>query len=160
MIGQSYNIQIQDRSKTDGKISTTLLIMFHEEAHRAVASNYWSFWQSQQKDPQQARAVDIDVHRCNGVQNITWSAFDRISFEWDGKRGANITVRFNCLSTDFSRIKGVKGIPLRLCMESKMQDMIEGVYCRIKLFRDKVSCICCPTSIRPCLNDVFVGCRT
>lgn len=69
-------------------------------------------------------------------------------------------IRFNCLSTDFSRIKGVKGIPLRLQIESEQahpfvtatattshhlrqhhhqpHPYIEKTYCRIKLFRDKV----------------------
>lgn len=54
------------------------------------------------------------------------------------------------MSTDFSRIKGVKGIPLRLQIESDQQHPMslmeqtppttsspERTYCRIKLFRDK-----------------------
>jgi hypothetical protein len=90
----------------------------------------------------------IDLTRSNGAQVIECRQFDRVSFKWFGKLGASVHVRFNCLSTDFSRIKGVKGIPLRLQIESEQVDnhqqnaMIrhhpERTYCRIKLFRDKV----------------------
>lgn len=44
--------------------------------------------------------------------------FDRTLFKWNGKEGAKLMIRFNCLSTDFSRIKGVKGIPLRIQLET------------------------------------------
>lgn len=44
--------------------------------------------------------------------------FDRTLFKWNGKEGAKLMIRFNCLSTDFSRIKGVKGIPLRIQIET------------------------------------------
>lgn len=80
-----------------------------------------------------------DTHRCQGVKDIVTSCFDRVSFKWDAKVGATVSIRFNCLSTDFSRIKGVKGIPLRLCMMNQMGDTIEQSYCLVKFFRDKVS---------------------
>jgi hypothetical protein len=57
-----------------------------------------------------------------------------------------IPLRFNFLSTDFSRLKGVKGVPVRLCTKTELL-RLEGVkrttehdsemcYCAIKLFRD------------------------
>lgn len=120
--------------------------MFHDESHRKVAPNYWKFWLSQQKNQQTARAIDIDQGRSVGVHNIETRWFDRITFQWNGKAGATINIRFNCLSTDFSRIKGVKGIPLRLHMEThvvqseqqqQQHQVVETAFCRIKLFRDK-----------------------
>lgn len=136
--------------------------MFHEESHRKTAPNYWKFWESQQMVPSTARAIDIgrlsmpeahtnlffphtqrralDDLRCDGVSNLRCPYFDRVSFDWHGKKGATIHLRFNCLSTDFSRIKGVKGIPLRLLVTT--QDTgdasVESTFCKIKLFRDKV----------------------
>ncbi|RCH80181.1 grainyhead-like, partial [Rhizopus azygosporus] len=106
--GQHYNITLKDVKGYDGDIISTAIITFHDEAHRAGATDYWK-------------------------------QFDRIVFRWNGKAGASIYVKFNCLSTDFSRIKGVKGIPLRLQIESYQQGMphIEKTYSRIKLFRDK-----------------------
>jgi hypothetical protein len=35
------------------------MIMFHDEDHRKTAPNYWKFWQTQQTNPQMARAIDI-----------------------------------------------------------------------------------------------------
>ena len=89
-----------------------------------------------------------DSNRCSGIHNVQCDYFDRITFDWHGKRGAKIYIRFNCLSTDFSRIKGVKGIPLRLHIktqgatsmehQAQPQPLVEATFCRIKLFRDKV----------------------
>ena len=73
---------------------------------------------------------------------IQSKTFNRISFKWNGKAGAKLMVRFNCLSTDFSRIKGVKGIPLRVHMDTMAsgdEQILERSYAKIKLFRDKVS---------------------
>ncbi|KAI9260548.1 CP2 transcription factor, partial [Phascolomyces articulosus] len=127
--GQFYNINVKDTDAMDVEITSIIKITFHDESHRKVASNYWKFWMSQQKHGQ-ARAIDIANY------------FDSISFQWNGKAGASISIRFNCLSTDFSRIKGVKGIPLRLHMESRLTNdsppaSSESSFCRIKLFRDK-----------------------
>lgn len=101
-----------------------------------------------------------DNAQSTGISNIQYPGFDRISFEWNGACGARIHVRFNCLSTDFSRIKGVKGIPLRAQMESRALpsssvsspasleqqqqqqstwEYSESSFCKIKLFRDKVT---------------------
>ncbi|KAG0358002.1 Grainyhead-like protein 3 [Podila minutissima] len=82
----------------------------------------------------------------SGILEVQSKTFDRISFKWNGKAGAKLMVRFNCLSTDFSRIKGVKGIPLRVHMDSVLDNSgasvdqsqsIERSFAKIKLFRDK-----------------------
>ncbi|KAJ8657174.1 hypothetical protein O0I10_007254 [Lichtheimia ornata] len=155
--GQAYALHLQDTYDHDTIITSTFIIMFHEPSHRKVALNYWKFWLSQQKNPSAARAVTLDHDQSIGIHNVRFPSFDRISFDWNGRIGAKIFVRFNCLSTDFSRIKGVKGIPLRAQMETKVggiqgpvstatlqqqdtnptQDYIEQCYCKIKLFRDK-----------------------
>ncbi|ORX56774.1 hypothetical protein DM01DRAFT_1334331 [Hesseltinella vesiculosa] len=135
--GQYYTLSLKDKTNTDASITSTVVIMFHDENYRKVASNYWKFWRTQQDNPQQARAIDIESSKSSGVDDIEFQYFDRIAFKWRGAVGANIVIRFNCLSTDFSRIKGVKGIPLRLYTESVASDRVEKGYCRIKLFRDK-----------------------
>jgi hypothetical protein len=84
----------------------------------------------------------------SGMMEVQSKTFDRISFKWNGKAGAKLMVRFNCLSTDFSRIKGVKGIPLRVHVDTTTADSSSGTgageqnmersFAKIKLFRDKV----------------------
>jgi hypothetical protein len=84
----------------------------------------------------------IDIAGSSGLFDSQCDAFDRISFTWNGRQGAKVLFKFNCLSTDFSRIKGVKGIPLRIAAETNPIDnehQIERSFCKIKLFRDKVS---------------------
>ncbi|KAG0172661.1 grainyhead-like [Apophysomyces sp. BC1015] len=137
--GQFYNIGFTDAESWDGMLTSTIIIMFHDESHRQAAPNYWKFWLSQQKSSQNARAIELDMNRCSGVQETGGHYFDRLTFRWNGKKGATIHIRFNCLSTDFSRIKGVKGIPLRLHVETQHAEkqLLEKTYCRIKLFRDK-----------------------
>ncbi|KAI8642048.1 CP2 transcription factor-domain-containing protein [Parasitella parasitica] len=152
--GQYYNISLRDKDRYDGEITSTVSITFHDENHRISASDYWKFWLTQQKDAEDARAVELDLSRSSGAHALEERQFDRVSFRWNGKLGASVHIRFNCLSTDFSRIKGVKGIPLRLQIESEQvsaatattaavqslrqyQHQLEKTYCRIKLFRDK-----------------------
>lgn len=138
-----------------GTITSTISVGFHEPSHRAIAKNYWKYWTSQQDAE---RVIDIDAEQTMGAFNVHLDSFDRITFDWHSRFGAKIFIRFNCLSTDFSRIKGVKGIPLRLVVETQqcfIQDpMLKGesrfdekrgvyeyneiCYCKIKLFRDKV----------------------
>lgn len=164
--GQAYLMDLsacQEPSPySTGTMTSTLSIAFHEPSHRQIAESYWKYWISQQENPKEARAIDLDSNQTTGIYNIRLVSFDRVSFDWHSRFGAKVYVRFNCLSTDFSRIKGVKGIPLRCVMETNMHyislpdDSIlykgafeslssndgyqykEACYCKIKLFRDKV----------------------
>ncbi|KAI8643727.1 CP2 transcription factor-domain-containing protein [Parasitella parasitica] len=161
--GQAYLLDLESNT-TDSTLTSTVSIAFHEPSHRQIAENYWKYWISQQENPNEARAIGLDVNQTTGVYNIRLVSFDRISFDWQGRFGAKVYIRFNCLSTDFSRIKGVKGIPMRAIVETTglhyaslptnslsfkgtfertVANNIEGYdykevcYCKIKLFRDK-----------------------
>ncbi|GJJ75998.1 transcription factor CP2 and related proteins [Entomortierella parvispora] len=138
--GQFYTVALQDLDEYDGEIQSVIKVTFHEEAHRKLAARYWSFWLSQAPNPKAARALDIEKASSSGMMEVQSKTFDRISFKWNGKAGAKLMVRFNCLSTDFSRIKGVKGIPLRVHMDTMVsgnEQTLERSYAKIKLFRDK-----------------------
>ncbi|GKZ98653.1 hypothetical protein AnigIFM59636_005183, partial [Aspergillus niger] len=79
------------------------------------------------------------------------SAFDGFCVTWtlNPSTGASeclIPVRFNFLSTDFSRSKGVKGVTVRLCAKTEILSPADAssasdreaevCYCKVKLFRD------------------------
>lgn len=84
-----------------------------------------------------------DVH-------VEKDSFDGFCVTWTAAPGlrpfCELQFRCNFLSTDFSRSKGVKGIPVRLCSKSEevgfWSNLVpssitpETCYCRIKLFRD------------------------
>ncbi|KAJ2816834.1 hypothetical protein GGI24_005602, partial [Coemansia furcata] len=116
--GQLYGVSLVDKSQTDTFYSTTLRIAFHEDSHRRGAATYWNFWLNQQESPRSARAIELDKAGSTGVVSAESKQFDRVTFQWYGRRGAKVMIRFNCLSTDFSRIKGVKGIPLRIHLDT------------------------------------------
>ncbi|KAI8047136.1 CP2 transcription factor-domain-containing protein [Gilbertella persicaria] len=142
--GQTYGIQLTDKQAQNEIITSTISIDFHSSSHRCIAENYWKYWISQQKQPD-PRAIDIDASQSTGITELSFPSFDKIMFNWNGSHGAKIFVRFRCLSTDFSRIKGVKGIPLRAQMESTVSGetilgktkLSETCFCKVKLFRDK-----------------------
>jgi len=53
----------------------------------------------------------------------------------------------NCLSTDFSAQKGVAGIPLHFLVDTyedldPSAEPVHRAVCKIKVFRDKVQCLC------------------
>ncbi|KAI8887883.1 CP2-domain-containing protein [Backusella circina FSU 941] len=136
--GQYYTIRLKDEERYDGDIMSTIILTFHEESHLQESAEFWRFWLNQQEESHAAKATEIALDRSTGIRLIEPVQFDRISVIWNGKHGANIGIRFNCLSTDFSRIKGVKGIPLSLHVDTALNSsMVHSVCCRIKLFRDK-----------------------
>ena len=55
-----------------------------------------------------------------------------------------VVLRINCLSTEFSSQKGVKGIPLHFVtdtyedVDTESAEPVHRAYCKIKIFRDKV----------------------
>lgn len=74
-------------------------------------------------------------------------SFDGFSIIWapdasgDGSAQVSFQLRCNFLSTDFSLIKGVKGIPVRLNCRTEVVSQnsplqAESCYCKIKTFRD------------------------
>lgn len=55
-----------------------------------------------------------------------------------------VFISVNCLSTDFSSQKGVKGLPLNLQIDTysynnRSNKPVHRAYCQIKVFCDKVS---------------------
>ncbi|KAJ2238104.1 hypothetical protein H4R99_006957, partial [Coemansia sp. RSA 1722] len=116
--GQMYAISMLDKTHSDAFYNTTLRIAFHEDSHRKSSATYWNFWLNQQENPRSARAIEIDKAGSIGVIAAENKQFNQVAFQWQGRRGAKVMIRFNCLSTDFSRIKGVKGIPLRIHLDT------------------------------------------
>ncbi|KAJ1665215.1 hypothetical protein IW140_003517 [Coemansia sp. RSA 1813] len=116
--GQPYGISIVDTSHSCTSYTTVVRIAFHEEAHRKSAFSLWSSWFNQQDNPHITRAVELDKGGSIGVENSDNTHLDRVAFQWHGQRGAKVLIRFNCLSTDFSRLKGVKGFQLRVHIDT------------------------------------------
>lgn len=166
--GQAYTLSIMDTGVTlpvspGTKYRTYVRISFEDEQQRQKPGVCWSLWK-------EGRGTNEAHQRGGRLQAVEYveagqpaegddkrtrvelesSSFDGFSVIWtpgaNGAAEANIPVRFNFLSTDFSHSKGVKGIPVRLCAKTGVfaSDQLpsppdaapETCYCKVKLFRD------------------------
>lgn len=59
ILGQYYIITLNDRQDYDGDIETTVILAFHDQQHRRVATSFWKFWLGQQPTTNSPRAIDI-----------------------------------------------------------------------------------------------------
>jgi hypothetical protein len=58
-IGQFYTITLNDTEAIDGEIESTIILMFHDDQQRRVATSFWRFWLGQQSTATSVRAIDI-----------------------------------------------------------------------------------------------------
>ncbi|KAL7951230.1 CP2 transcription factor domain-containing protein [Trichoderma barbatum] len=166
--GQAYTLSIVDTGITapvspGTRYRTYVRISFEDEQQRQKPGVCWSLWK-------EGRGTNEAHQRGGRLQAVEYveagqpaegddkrtrvelesSSFDGFSVIWtpglNGAAEANVPVRFNFLSTDFSHSKGVKGIPVRLCAKTSLfsSDQLpsppdaapETCYCKVKLFRD------------------------
>lgn len=162
---QTYKISIQDTRPdrhlgTPTTYRTYIRISFHEDKQRAQPDQHWQLWK-------EGRGMN-ELHQHGGkLQAIEFvpqpaapgqhthvhvekTSIDGFSLTWNVPPGhrpqCEVQFRCNFLSTDFSRSKGVKGIPVRLCAKNEVVGFSQAMgpppsepevsYCKIKLFRD------------------------
>nr|XP_015208520.1 PREDICTED: grainyhead-like protein 1 homolog isoform X1 [Lepisosteus oculatus] len=125
------------------KVRSVVMVVFGEEKCRDDQLKHWKYWHSRQHTAKQ-RCIDIADYKesFNTISNIEEIAYNAISFTWDINDEAKIFISVNCLSTDFSSQKGVKGLPLNLQIDTysynnRSNKPIHRAYCQIKVFCDK-----------------------
>ncbi|KAH7157165.1 CP2 transcription factor-domain-containing protein [Dactylonectria macrodidyma] len=166
--GQAYSLSVTDTNATlpivpGTKYRTFVRVSFEDDQQRQRPGVCWGLWKEgrgtneahQRGGKLQAveyveagQPIEGDDKRTR--MELESSSFDGFSVIWtpgtNGACEANIAVRFNFLSTDFSHSKGVKGIPVRLCAKTSpvTSDGLsptadakpEICFCKVKLFRD------------------------
>ncbi|RKP39333.1 CP2 transcription factor-domain-containing protein [Dimargaris cristalligena] len=139
--GQTYMMSHSHEPSQNIIYKTQLIIAFHDDHHRQEAAKLWRVWAEKQPNPMNPKAVEIDASSSYNITIIDDSQFDRVTFNWSGTDVARLSIRFNFLSTDFTNLKGIKGIPLRLValnVHSGGSDSnAECYYTLLKSFRDK-----------------------
>uniref|UniRef100_A0A9J7YC89 Grainyhead-like transcription factor 1 n=1 Tax=Cyprinus carpio carpio TaxID=630221 RepID=A0A9J7YC89_CYPCA len=125
------------------KVRSVVMVVFGEEKTRDDQLKHWKYWHSRQHTAKQ-RCIDIADYKesFNSISNIEEISYNAISFTWDISEEAKIFISVNCLSTDFSSQKGVKGLPLNLQIDTysynnRSNKPIHRAYCQIKVFCDK-----------------------
>jgi hypothetical protein len=166
--GQTYNLKVVDLKVP--VISTELIqyrtfvrVAFEEEEQRSNPVACWQLWkegrglhEARQRGGKLLAVEHVDLHQGGHDHlkhrqiHVECTSFDGFCITWTtnpatGTSDCTIPIRFYFLSTDFSRSKGVKGIPVRLCVKteillpraaSEVMTEPEVCYCRVKLFRD------------------------
>ncbi|XP_035284241.1 grainyhead-like protein 2 homolog isoform X1 [Anguilla anguilla] len=147
--GQFYAVTLSETGSNKclrhpiSKVRSVVMVVFSEDKNRDEQLKYWKYWHSRQHTAKQ-RVLDIADYKesFNTIGNIEEIAYNAISFTWDVNEEAKIFITVNCLSTDFSSQKGVKGLPLMIQIDTysynnRSNKPLHRAYCQIKVFCDK-----------------------
>ncbi|KAK4957023.1 hypothetical protein LTR66_013265 [Elasticomyces elasticus] len=164
--GQTYCLKVADSTPPTNKVGlfkyrTFVHISFEGEDQRSNPVACWQLWKENRgsKEVHEPKGKILAVEYVNFRGNVRdrghiqlEEAFvDGFCVTWASDITANIyeaaiLLKFNFLSTDFTRSKEVKGVPVRLCAKTEvlrsddenptMEAGPEMCYCVVKLFRD------------------------
>ncbi|KAJ8407032.1 hypothetical protein AAFF_G00293080 [Aldrovandia affinis] len=147
--GQFYAVTLSETGTNKclrhpiSKVRSVIMVVFSEDKNRDEQLKYWKYWHSRQHTAKQ-RVLDIADYKesFNTIGNIEEIAYNAISFTWDVNEEAKIFITANCLSTDFSSQKGVKGLPLMIQIDTysynnRSNKPLHRAYSQIKVFCDK-----------------------
>ncbi|XP_066538992.1 grainyhead-like transcription factor 2a [Hoplias malabaricus] len=147
--GQFYGITLSETGGSKGphlpisKVRSVVMVVFGEDKCRDEQLKHWNYWHTRQHTAKQ-RVLDIADYKesFNTIGNLEEIAYNAVSFTWDINEEAKVFITVNCLSTDFSSQKGVKGLPLMLQIDTysynnRSNRPIHRAYCQIKVFCDK-----------------------
>lgn len=119
------------------------MVVFGEDKCRDEQLKNWKYWHSRQHTAKQ-RVLDIADYKesFSTIGNVEEIAYNAVSFTWDVNDEAKIFISVNCLSTDFSSQKGVKGMPLIIQIDTYSYNScssrpIHRAFAQIKVFCDK-----------------------
>ncbi|KAK5892973.1 hypothetical protein CesoFtcFv8_013313 [Champsocephalus esox] len=124
-----------------GKVRSVIMVVFGEDKCRDEQLKNWKYWHSRQHTAKQ-RVLDIADYKesFSTIGNVEEIAYNAVSFTWDVSEEAKVFISVNCLSTDFSSQKGVKGMPLIIQVDSYSSCSsrpIHRAFAQIKVFCDK-----------------------
>ncbi|CAB0000972.1 unnamed protein product [Nesidiocoris tenuis] len=145
--GQFYGITMEyipdpDRPLKAQTVKSVVMLMFREEKSPEDEIKAWQFWHGRQHSVKQ-RILDADTKNSVGfVGCIEEVAHNAIAVYWNPlESSAKLNIAVQCLSTDFSSQKGVKGLPLHVQIDTyedpRDGPVIHRGYCQIKVFCDK-----------------------
>uniref|UniRef100_A0A668ACI0 Grh/CP2 DB domain-containing protein n=1 Tax=Myripristis murdjan TaxID=586833 RepID=A0A668ACI0_9TELE len=147
--GQFYAVTLTETGarsclhQTRGKVRSVIMVVFGEDKSRDEQLKNWKYWHSRQHTAKQ-RVLDIADYKesFSTIGNVEEIAYNAVSFTWDVNEEAKVFISVNCLSTDFSSQKGVKGMPLMIQIDTYSYNScssrpIHRAFAQIKVFCDK-----------------------
>jgi len=152
--GQFYGVTLEYRPNpaeaihsdmTD--VKSVVMLVFRDAKNPEDEVNAWEFWHQRQPTSKQ-RIIDAETNNISeecGISQIEDVSYNAIAVYWSPlQKPAFISVAVQCLSTDFSVQKGVKGLPLHLQVDTYVKnpadgeyDIVHRSYCQVKVFCDK-----------------------
>lgn len=127
----------------DSIVQSVIMVVFGEDKCRDEQLKNWKYWHSRQHTAKQ-RVLDIADYKesFSTIGNVEEIAYNAVSFTWDVSEEAKVFISVNCLSTDFSSQKGVKGMPLIIQIDTYSYNScssrpIHRAFAQIKVFCDK-----------------------
>lgn len=127
----------------DSIVQSVIMVVFGEDKCRDEQLKNWKYWHSRQHTAKQ-RVLDIADYKesFTTIGNVEEIAYNAVSFTWDVSEEAKVFISVNCLSTDFSSQKGVKGMPLIIQIDTYSYNScssrpIHRAFAQIKVFCDK-----------------------
>lgn len=124
-------------------LQSVIMVVFGEDKCRDEQLKNWKYWHSRQHTAKQ-RVLDIADYKesFSTIGNVEEIAYNAVSFTWDVSEEAKVFISVNCLSTDFSSQKGVKGMPLIIQIDTYSYNScssrpIHRAFAQIKVFCDK-----------------------
>uniref|UniRef100_A0A3P9Q3Q2 Grainyhead-like transcription factor 2a n=1 Tax=Poecilia reticulata TaxID=8081 RepID=A0A3P9Q3Q2_POERE len=152
--GQFYALSLSDSGyrsahcqprgpASSGERRSVIMVVFGEDKSRDDQLKNWKYWHSRQHTAKQ-RVLDIADYKesFSTIGNVEEIAYNAVSFTWDVSEEAKVFISVNCLSTDFSSQKGVKGMPLIIQIDTYSYNScssrpVHRAFAQIKVFCDK-----------------------
>ena len=152
--GQFYGVTLEYRPNPTepfhgdmNNVKSVVMLVFRDAKNPEDEINAWEFWHQRQPTSKQ-RIIDAETNNMSeecGIQQIEDVSYNAITVYWNPlQKPAFISIAVQCLSTDFSLQKGVKGLPLHLQVDTYVKnpgdgeyDIVHRGYCQVKVFCDK-----------------------
>jgi len=152
--GQFYGVSLEYRANPAEpfqgdmtSVKSVIMLVFRDAKNPEDELNAWDFWHQRQPTNKQ-RIIDAETNNMGeqcGIQHIEDVSYNAIALYWNPlEKPAFVSCAIQCLSTDFSLQKGVKGLPMHLQVDTYTKnpgdgeyDLIHRAYCQVKVFCDK-----------------------
>ena len=152
--GQFYGVTLEYRPNPTepfhgdmNNVKSVVMLVFRDAKNPEDEINAWEFWHQRQPTSKQ-RIIDAETNNMGeecGIQQIEDVSYNAITVYWNPlQKPAFLSIAVQCLSTDFSLQKGVKGLPLHLQVDTYVKnpgdgeyDIVHRGYTQVKVFCDK-----------------------
>lgn len=148
--GQFYGVTLEytpdpEQSLKSATVKSVIMLVFRDGKSVEEEQKAWQFWHQRQHSIKQ-RIIDVDTKNSIGLLgHIEELSHNALAVYWNPLESpAKVNLAIQCLSTDFSTQKGVKGLPLHVQIDTYDDPRADVStppthrgYSQVKIFCDK-----------------------